>query len=220
MVRLMEYDRRISLSDNQQAFLHALLVRPDGSYFKEASSDDLYDAVASLPDSDYAQVALRYLDGLSLEDFEDEYGLPPRHIEMLLCLAADAVAGVMQEEPAAEIVADEVVEEAIYPRESLPIVFVPVKSKRSTASPTNPAYTRDNFVSAAQCRSNPDVFFSTKKKQIETAKETCGRCAVQAICLEVALTYDETLSPKEQKVSGIWGGMTPAERRKELRDRT
>lgn len=57
---------------------------------------------------------------------------------------------------------------------------------------------------------NPDLFFPDTKdelnKVLPTVRETCGSCVHQLECLKFAL--DEGIE------HGIWGGMTPAERKR------
>lgn len=59
---------------------------------------------------------------------------------------------------------------------------------------------------------DPELFFpigSEKspvvQEQIEKAKRVCGRCTVQVVCLEYALSTGQN--------DGIWGGLTEDERR-------
>lgn len=61
---------------------------------------------------------------------------------------------------------------------------------------------RDN----AACREVPvDTFYPGTDGETEPAKSVCTRCGVREMCLEMALTGGERF--------GIWGGLTPAERR-------
>lgn len=212
-------------SRNQLAFRRALIARPDGwNFVNAASSDDLFDAVASLPDSDYMQVTLRYLDGLSLTELTEEYGIKRRHVESLLILAANAIAGSL----------DTSQSEGEVPMPDTTSVTAIIQSHRLRAQPQvssaaslsgsrpqsdvtqiiEPEYTSENFMRVAQCRSNPDLFFSSTKAGIEAAKKMCGRCAVKAICLQAGLDLDKKLTDDERRVSGIWGGLTPGERKK------
>ncbi|OAK56226.1 WhiB family transcriptional regulator [Rhodococcoides kyotonense] len=60
----------------------------------------------------------------------------------------------------------------------------------------------------ARCKNlGSDLFFGSKEDQVgaEFAKALCRRCPVVAECLRFALLEHETF--------GIWGGMTPEERR-------
>lgn len=58
---------------------------------------------------------------------------------------------------------------------------------------------------------DPDLFFPqirssyNQRRQIQTAKNVCSCCDIQEKCLDYAL--------KNSIVHGIWGGMTPNERR-------
>lgn len=59
-------------------------------------------------------------------------------------------------------------------------------------------------------RTDPELFFSTKRDGIRQAKKLCGTCRVQLICLEKALDF-ERLS--NETLHGIHGGLTPEERK-------
>lgn len=50
-----------------------------------------------------------------------------------------------------------------------------------------------------------DVFFGETKQEIAQAKAVCGSCIAQAKCLSYAINNEDY---------GVWGGTTPAERRK------
>ena len=66
---------------------------------------------------------------------------------------------------------------------------------------------------AASCRSSdPDVFFPDGEdvEAIGRAKEICAACPVREECLAFAVELNQT--------DGIWGGRTPAERRRLRRD--
>jgi WhiB family redox-sensing transcriptional regulator len=58
-----------------------------------------------------------------------------------------------------------------------------------------------------------DSFYpeSGEKIAVRTAKAMCRRCPVLAECLELALANDERY--------GVWGGTSPADRRRILRGR-
>lgn len=70
----------------------------------------------------------------------------------------------------------------------------------------------DDWREQAACRGlNSDLFFPIGTSgpalaQTERAKEICRTCPVVAQCLEAALEHGED--------DGIWGGMTPEERRR------
>lgn len=69
--------------------------------------------------------------------------------------------------------------------------------------------------SAACAHEDPELFFPAGAtgaflEQVEVAKAICGRCRVQMRCLEFALS--------EREPDGIWGGSTPDERQRLLRD--
>ena len=53
------------------------------------------------------------------------------------------------------------------------------------------------------CEADPDLFFSEKAEDITQAKEACGFCPVRAECAELG----------KNEEFGVWGGMTPDERR-------
>jgi WhiB family redox-sensing transcriptional regulator len=64
-----------------------------------------------------------------------------------------------------------------------------------------PVWMRD-----ALCREHPEVnFHPDRGERTEPAKAVCERCPVRAACLEHALANREH--------DGIWGGMSPRERR-------
>ncbi len=64
----------------------------------------------------------------------------------------------------------------------------------------------------AYCRStDPSLFYAQDTASITRAKAACSQCVVREICLEVALEQKETF--------GVWGGMTPEERRLKLKHR-
>jgi AraC-like DNA-binding protein len=53
------------------------------------------------------------------------------------------------------------------------------------------------------CEADPDVWFSETAENIAQAKEACGFCPVRAECAELG----------KNEEFGIWGGMTPEDRR-------
>ena len=64
----------------------------------------------------------------------------------------------------------------------------------------------------AACRdADPDVFFSTNRRDEERAVAICSTCPVSEDCLEHALSARERF--------GVWGGLTEKERRKAARHR-
>lgn len=66
---------------------------------------------------------------------------------------------------------------------------------------------------SAVCRdADSDLFFVDRGRTSKAAKAFCAKCPVRAVCLEWALTQPE-------KLFGIWGGITPVERRAEKRRR-
>jgi WhiB family redox-sensing transcriptional regulator len=58
---------------------------------------------------------------------------------------------------------------------------------------------------------DPELFFPERGMNPVEAKAVCGHCEVRADCLEYALAGKEEY--------GIWGGCTPRERKRELRER-
>ena len=66
------------------------------------------------------------------------------------------------------------------------------------------------------CGREEGDWFAVQPAPVQAAKEVCGRCPVQEVCLAFALDAAET--------SGIWGGLTTEERRviarSHLRDHT
>ncbi len=56
-----------------------------------------------------------------------------------------------------------------------------------------------------------DIFYSEEEDEIAMAKQICQACQIRAVCLEQALAFKEP--------DGVWGGMTPSERRSLIRRR-
>lgn len=86
-------------------------------------------------------------------------------------------------------------------------------SRRTFTNITPPDTTRDDeeWRDDALCkRVLPETFFPDKGSSADAqeAKAICGSCSVRNACLEWAMTFPEEY--------GIWGGLTPDER-KELR---
>ena len=52
---------------------------------------------------------------------------------------------------------------------------------------------------------DPELFFPTSDLEAEPAKRVCAGCVVRQRCLDHALATREA--------EGVWGGLTPAERR-------
>lgn len=81
---------------------------------------------------------------------------------------------------------------------------------------TQPAYTPDEWRSQAACARqgiDTDAFYPETYTAQDTryAKHICQDCPVRTQCLEEALRLHDEY--------GIWGGMTPTERRNTLRAR-
>jgi WhiB family redox-sensing transcriptional regulator len=67
-----------------------------------------------------------------------------------------------------------------------------------------------SWVEKAACRGKPiEIFFVERGQSTREAKEICASCAVKTECLEDALSnkYDTDMF-------GIFGGLSPRERRK------
>ena len=64
----------------------------------------------------------------------------------------------------------------------------------------------DSWQQQAACRGVAvELFFPPVEQEAYEAKAVCAGCAVREPCLEAALASGETF--------GIWGGLTPQERR-------
>ena len=69
--------------------------------------------------------------------------------------------------------------------------------------------TEADWQDAAACRAaDPDLFFPDREavEAIARAKEVCASCPVREECLAYAVELNQS--------EGIWGGHTPAERRR------
>lgn len=58
------------------------------------------------------------------------------------------------------------------------------------------------------CKQNPELFFDEELEDV--AVSLCGGCPFKTQCLGKALAYES--QHLEEKVWGVWGGKTPAER--------
>lgn len=71
------------------------------------------------------------------------------------------------------------------------------------------------WMSEANCRGmSPDLFILAKgasTPEVDAAKAVCAGCVVRTECLEYAITHREKI--------GIWGGTSPNERRRIIRER-
>lgn len=65
---------------------------------------------------------------------------------------------------------------------------------------------------------DPDLWFPEVGGPTREAKRICARCPVREQCLEYALSDDRT-SGASPFNHGIYGGLSPAERKSILRDR-
>jgi WhiB family redox-sensing transcriptional regulator len=64
----------------------------------------------------------------------------------------------------------------------------------------------------AACRGlDPEIFYPAAEEDSDAAKAVCATCPVREACLEYALAAREH--------EGIWGGTTPRERRRIIRQR-
>ena len=60
------------------------------------------------------------------------------------------------------------------------------------------------------CRdTDPEIFFSTRKRDTERAKAFCGSCRIRLACLENALEFEKISG---ERLHGVQGGLTEAER--------
>ncbi|GAB4588400.1 hypothetical protein Ntsu_62320 [Nocardia sp. IFM 10818] len=55
-------------------------------------------------------------------------------------------------------------------------------------------------------QTDPEAFFPDKGGSTREAKRICGSCEVKKECLDYALVHDQRF--------GIWGGLSPRERRR------
>lgn len=90
---------------------------------------------------------------------------------------------------------------------------------RDPASPADlaallgdPGDDADWMDSALCAQTDPDEFFPDKGGSPRDAKRICAACEVRADCLEYALAHNILF--------GVWGGLTPDERRRLARART
>lgn len=68
---------------------------------------------------------------------------------------------------------------------------------------------RTEWTEHAACRGmDPDIFFPTEGDTYARAREVCRRCEVQDACLLDALEI-----PVSSDLAGMYGGLTPRERR-------
>lgn len=58
---------------------------------------------------------------------------------------------------------------------------------------------------------DPEIFYPLRGQSPLPAKQICCGCPVRALCLDEALARNET--------DGVWGGLTPEERRWQRQDR-
>ncbi|AIT14553.1 WhiB family transcription factor [Mycobacterium phage Jamie19] len=68
------------------------------------------------------------------------------------------------------------------------------------------SYEPDDWTLGAACtQTDPEVFFPEKGEPVGPAREICKRCDVRQQCRDIAIAHDEEF--------GIWGGLTPNQRR-------
>jgi WhiB family redox-sensing transcriptional regulator len=77
----------------------------------------------------------------------------------------------------------------------------PALARVMAAAPGGAVDWRDEALCA---QTDPEAFFP-ESGHVEQAKRVCGRCPVQAACLEFALSTDQRF--------GVWGGRSARERR-------
>lgn len=91
-------------------------------------------------------------------------------------------------------------------------VWAPVT--RATLPPRDVADDR-RWTAEANCRGmSPDLFVldrGASMAEVEAARAVCAGCVVRSDCLEYAIKHREKI--------GIWGGTTPNERRRIIRER-
>lgn len=72
-----------------------------------------------------------------------------------------------------------------------------------------PLVTVDDWYAYAACHGqDTNLFYPPKHLKATAAKQVCARCPVATQCLEYALDMND--------MNGVWGGMSPEER-KEIR---
>lgn len=96
---------------------------------------------------------------------------------------------------------------------SLRIRVVNIGGKRTRSVPT-----LDNMpdLPGAVCKGHPDdeLWFANgrSKARQEQAKRLCNTCPVKKKCLEYAMEWDREHPEYYERLDGIWGGTTEAER--------
>lgn len=71
--------------------------------------------------------------------------------------------------------------------------------------------TNSDWIKHAACRGKPiEIFFIERGQSSREAKEICNSCSVKSECLEDALDVKHEID-----MFGIFGGLSPRERRKE-----
>lgn len=96
-----------------------------------------------------------------------------------------------------------------------------MRRRKDTWTRTAPAEIPEWYDHAACRGSDPDIFFPETLSQgrprddaSDDAKAICNMCDVKDICLDYALALSNADDPY-----GVWGGMTPKERRAARRQR-
>ena len=75
--------------------------------------------------------------------------------------------------------------------------------------------TNSEWVKQAACKGKPiEIFFVERGQSNREAKEICNSCSVKTECLEESLSDSHDVD-----MFGIFGGMSPRERRKERQRR-
>lgn len=64
---------------------------------------------------------------------------------------------------------------------------------------------------AACAGMDTNIFFAEKGQRLDEAKATCAPCPVKRECLECAI--------RNRERNGVWGGLTPKQRRSVIRIR-
>jgi hypothetical protein len=203
----MERKLTIRLPANYSNFRRALTWR-DGQY-KNATRPEIDAVVEALPRNDYGTLTRQYLEGMSVRALSTETGLKEDYIRSLFSLAADTIAGAAGgTEDHTEMSPVEV-----SPTAKTKVRHVAKAAVRTVVAAPEPVgvpqYYGEDWGRFMECSSDPDLFVSGSRSDIDQAKQKCGVCAVRAVCLEDALE-----SGQNGPADGVRGGLTPAERRK------
>lgn len=92
------------------------------------------------------------------------------------------------------------------------IAGVPAPESDLTPEP-EPTPTLSNILTHAACKGTPTEMFFDPETEVEAIK-VCNTCTVRDMCLDWALTYSAT-----RDIDGVFGGLTPSQRRAKRRTR-